>query len=76
MFPRKRLPGFTPRKSRLSPGLAVKSILDMMAIIIEEKERVMEAFRRWGYLEAELDPVGCLHLLRRQALRVWRKPMR
>ena len=26
----------------------------------EEKERVLESFRRWGYLQADLDPVGCL----------------
>jgi 2-oxoglutarate dehydrogenase E1 component len=31
-----------------------------MAVITEEKERVLDAFRRWGYLEADLDPVGCL----------------
>jgi 2-oxoglutarate dehydrogenase E1 component len=26
----------------------------------EEKERVLDAFRRWGYLQADLDPVGGL----------------
>lgn len=26
----------------------------------EEKERVLDAFRRWGYLQADLDPVGYL----------------
>ena len=26
----------------------------------EERERVLDAFRRWGYLEAKLDPLGCL----------------
>ena len=26
----------------------------------EEKERVLECFRRWGYLQADLDPVGYL----------------
>lgn len=25
-----------------------------------EKERVFDVFRRWGYLEADLDPLGCL----------------
>ena len=29
-----------------------------------ERERVFDAFRRWGYLEADLDPLG---FLRRQA---------
>jgi 2-oxoglutarate dehydrogenase complex dehydrogenase (E1) component-like enzyme len=26
----------------------------------EERERVLDLFRRWGYLEANLDPLGCL----------------
>ncbi len=26
----------------------------------EERERVFEAFRRWGYLQADLDPLGFL----------------
>src|ERR1700685_465418 len=26
-----------------------------------ERERVFEVFRRWGYLEADLDPLGFLH---------------
>ena len=26
-----------------------------------ERERVFEAFRRWGYLEADLDPLGFFH---------------
>src|SRR3984893_11940182 len=26
-----------------------------------ERERVFDAFRRWGYLEADLDPLGFLH---------------
>jgi 2-oxoglutarate dehydrogenase complex dehydrogenase (E1) component-like enzyme len=26
----------------------------------EENERVLDAFRRWGYLQADLDPVGHL----------------
>jgi len=25
-----------------------------------ERERIFEAFRRWGYLEATLDPLGFL----------------
>src|SRR6202142_1869784 len=25
-----------------------------------ERERIFEAFRRWGYLEADLDPLGFL----------------
>jgi len=30
------------------------------AAVDEERERVFEAFRRWGYLEADLDPLGFL----------------
>ena len=26
----------------------------------EERERVFDAYRRWGYLEADLDPLGFL----------------
>src|SRR5712692_2453279 len=28
----------------------------------EERERVFDAFRRWGYLQAHLDPLGFLAL--------------
>jgi 2-oxoglutarate dehydrogenase E1 component len=28
------------------------------AVATEDRERVFEAFRRWGYLEATLDPIG------------------
>src|SRR5260370_11610106 len=30
----------------------------------EERERVFDAFRRWGYLEATLDPLGLFEPLR------------
>src|SRR5260370_2739217 len=30
----------------------------------QERERVFDAFRRWGYLEANLDPLGMLQPLR------------
>src|SRR5215510_9035158 len=32
--------------------------LQLSAIDIPERERVMDAFRRWGYLDANLDPFG------------------
>ncbi len=35
--------------------------LGVMAAPETERERVFEAFRRWGYLEADLDPLGFLH---------------
>ena len=30
----------------------------MMNVDSEKQERVMDAFRRWGYLQADLDPLG------------------
>src|SRR6267143_4003218 len=36
----------------------------------EERERIFEAFRRWGYLEATLDPLGMLEPLKHPALEV------
>src|SRR5882762_7891350 len=30
----------------------------------EERERVFDAFRRWGYLEARLDPLGSFEPLK------------
>ena len=33
----------------------------MTAETESERERVFDAFRRWGYLEADLDPLGFLH---------------
>src|SRR5208283_3447359 len=30
----------------------------MMNVDSEKQERVMDAFRRWGYLQANLDPLG------------------
>ena len=35
-----------------------------------ERERVFEAFRRWGYLEADLDPLGFLQSARRPELQM------
>src|SRR5258708_33931649 len=34
----------------------------------EERERVFDAFRRWGYLEATLDPLGLFEPLRNPVL--------
>ncbi|MFZ0792309.1 MAG: hypothetical protein WAM65_00980, partial [Candidatus Korobacteraceae bacterium] len=30
----------------------------MMNVDSEKQERVLDAFRRWGYLQANLDPLG------------------
>src|SRR5712692_636181 len=34
----------------------------------EERERVFDAFRRWGYLEATLDPLGLFEPLKQSDL--------
>jgi 2-oxoglutarate dehydrogenase E1 component len=43
----------------------VKTISQAATEVLEhpngERERVFEAFRRWGYLEADLDPLGFFH---------------
>src|SRR6266852_5151291 len=36
----------------------------------DERERIFEAFRRWGYLEATLDPLGLFGPLKHPALEV------
>ncbi len=33
-------------------------VRDTLEVSSEERERIFDAFRRWGYLEAELDPLG------------------
>ena len=38
--------------------------VEVGAVRGEERERVFEAFRRWGYLEADLDPLGFLKPLK------------
>src|SRR5881392_3899449 len=32
----------------------------VLPVSTSERERVFDAFRRWGYLEADLDPLGFL----------------
>ena len=44
-------------KSKIMPGSSSAGVLEPMN---RERERVFEAFRRWGYLEADLDPLGFL----------------
>src|ERR1017187_5943215 len=36
----------------------------------EERERVLDLFRRWGYLEARLDPLGFLRSETHQELQI------
>ncbi len=40
------------------------------ASVSEERERVFDAFRRWGYLEATLDPLGLFEPLKHPDLDV------
>ena len=44
--------------------------LGVMAAPETERERVFEAFRRWGYLEADLDPLGFLQPETRPELQI------
>ena len=37
---------------------------DRLPSAASERERVFDLFRQWGYLEADLDPLGFLHRLR------------
>src|SRR5260370_4350704 len=52
-------PAKTPRAAKKplagGPGKAVGN---------EERERIFDAFRRWGYLEATLDPLGLFEPLK------------
>src|SRR5712691_5687632 len=43
------------------------SVLDALA---DERERVFDLFRRWGYLEADLDPLGFLKPLSHPDLQI------
>src|SRR5260370_41943772 len=40
--------------------MAQGRIVQLSRIAGEERERVFDAFRRWGYLEGNLDPLGFL----------------
>src|SRR5438045_4517024 len=39
---------------------AAEGLRDLSSSSNAERERVFDAFRRWGYLEADLDPLGFL----------------
>src|SRR2546429_712746 len=39
---------------------ATEGVRDLSSASNPERERVFDAFRRWGYLEADLDPLGFL----------------
>src|SRR5215475_1238041 len=40
------------------------------SIVTGDRERVFDAFRQWGYLEADLDPLGFLHPEARPELKI------
>jgi 2-oxoglutarate dehydrogenase E1 component len=63
MAPRTTLEEERPAKT---PKAAKKSTTGGLskAVTNEERERVFDAFRRWGYLEATLDPLGLLEPLK------------
>ena len=44
----------TSTQSKAQGGAAAETVETL------ERERVFELFRQWGYLEAELDPLGLL----------------
>src|SRR5438876_1440801 len=39
---------------------AAEGVRDLSSSSNAERERVFDAFRQWGYLEADLDPLGFL----------------
>jgi 2-oxoglutarate dehydrogenase E1 component len=52
-----------PAKKPMTAGAAKSAVND-------ERERIFDAFRRWGYLEATLDPLGLFEPLKHPALEV------
>src|SRR5882672_1984058 len=43
---------------------------DRLPSMASDRERVFDVFRQWGYLEADLDPLGFLHPETRPELRL------
>src|SRR5438477_7901074 len=58
MAPRTTLEAERPAKSKAAKRAANGSVAP------SDRERIFEAFRRWGYLEASLDPLGFLEPLK------------
>src|SRR5215831_10775370 len=50
--------------SVVMPTARSKSAISASTVVVDapngERERVFDAFRQWGYLEADLDPLGFL----------------
>src|SRR5260370_17153903 len=59
----------TPKAAKKSAASGlVKAAGPAKASGNEERERIFDAFRRWGYLEATLDPLALFALLKHPAL--------
>src|SRR5215813_14233445 len=43
---------------------------ERLSAVTSDRERVFDAFRQWGYLEADLDPLGFLHPEARPELKI------
>src|SRR5467141_1614434 len=52
-----------------TPKAAKRPASDVPAKTNEERERIFDAFRRWGYLEATLDPLGMFEPLKQADLK-------
>jgi 2-oxoglutarate dehydrogenase E1 component len=54
----------------MSMATRTNSSTGVLAVSTSERERVFDAFRRWGYLEADLDPLGFLRPESRPELQI------
>src|SRR5579863_3244672 len=55
---------------QVNPSATGAAAASVLAAPDTERERIFEAFRRWGYLEADLDPLGFLHPETRPELQI------
>jgi 2-oxoglutarate dehydrogenase E1 component len=55
---------------QVDPTAAGAAAASALAAPDSDREQVFEAFRRWGYLEADLDPLGFLQPETRPELRI------
>src|SRR5439155_19343834 len=54
----------------MSMATRTTSSTGVLAVSTSERERVFDAFRQWGYLEADLDPLGFLRPESRSELQI------
>ncbi len=55
---------------QVNPSATGAAAASVLAEPDSERERIFEAFRRWGYLEADLDPLGFLQPEARPELQI------